>query len=65
MHTAWEILSDHVPPPRQSICRHGDDETGRTYAGMVFCPQDQSVWATFGNPCAGVEYAIDGSLKLC
>ncbi|MBV9174293.1 MAG: hypothetical protein JOZ81_29880 [Chloroflexi bacterium] len=59
MQTMWQILSDHVPPPKQSICRHaGAENAGRTYAGMVFCPQDHAVWATFGNPCDGVQYKL-------
>jgi isopenicillin-N N-acyltransferase-like protein len=61
MQTMWRILSDHAEPPKQSICRHGGDGAGRTYSGMVFCPQDQTVWATFGNPCGGVEYSTSAS----
>jgi isopenicillin-N N-acyltransferase-like protein len=49
------LMSDHAEPPAQSICRHGVDGDGRTYAAMVACPQDRSLWALFGNPCEGIQ----------
>ncbi len=50
------IMSDHAQPPVESICRHGEAEgRGQTYAAMVICPQDRSMWAMFGNPCEGIQ----------
>jgi isopenicillin-N N-acyltransferase-like protein len=50
------ILSDHAAPPEESICRHGGGPgVGQTYAAMVICPQDRSMWAMFGNPCEGIQ----------
>jgi isopenicillin-N N-acyltransferase-like protein len=55
-HDLVRMMSDHVAPPRQSICRHGDgDDAGQTYAAMVICPQDRTVWAMLGNPCEGMQ----------
>jgi hypothetical protein len=55
-HDMIRILSDHATPPKQSICRHGDElDGGRTYVAMVTCPQDRTVWATLGNPCEGIQ----------
>lgn len=46
------ILTDHAMPPAESICRHGGGTgVGRTYVGMVMCPQDRTLLALFGNPC--------------
>jgi isopenicillin-N N-acyltransferase-like protein len=47
------ILSDHAPPPEESICRH--DGPGRTYAATVACTQERSMWTAFGNPCEGLQ----------
>ena len=56
MEDMWRILSDHAEPPRQSICRHGGGEgVGRTYAALVICPEDRSVWTSFGYPCQGIQ----------
>jgi isopenicillin-N N-acyltransferase like protein len=51
------IMSDHAEPPVESICRHacGQAGVGQTYAAMVICPQDRSMWAMFGNPCEGIQ----------
>jgi isopenicillin-N N-acyltransferase like protein len=49
------LMSDHAEPPAQSICRHGGNSEGRTYAAMVACPQDRSLWAMLGNPCEGIQ----------
>ena len=49
------ILSDHAEPPRESICRHGGDGTSRTYAALITCPQDRTMWAMIGNPCEGIQ----------
>ncbi|MBV9174245.1 MAG: hypothetical protein JOZ81_29630 [Chloroflexi bacterium] len=55
VHDLVRLMSDHAKPPKQSICRHGHDGAGRTYAAMVACPQDRSLWAMFGNPCEGIQ----------
>ena len=56
VHDLVRVLSDHAEPPVESICRHGGaDGAGQTYAAMVICPQDRSVWAMFGNPCEGIQ----------
>jgi hypothetical protein len=50
------ILSDHSEPPLESICRHGAGEgVGQTYAAMVICPQDCTMWGLLGNPCEGIQ----------
>jgi len=50
------ILSDHAEPPRESICRHGSGEgVGQTYAAMVICPQECTMWGLLGNPCEGIQ----------
>jgi isopenicillin-N N-acyltransferase like protein len=56
VHDMLRILSDHSEPPMESICRHGGGEgVGQTYAAMVICPQDRTVWGLFGNPCEGLQ----------
>lgn len=57
VHDLIRLMSDHAEPPAQSICRHGTDGEGRTYVGMVACPQDRSLWAMLGNPCEGIQMA--------
>jgi isopenicillin-N N-acyltransferase like protein len=49
------ILSDHAVAPVESICRHGDTGSGRTYAATIVCPQEQTMWTAFGNPCEGIQ----------
>jgi hypothetical protein len=53
MQDLLRILSDHSDPPVESICRH--DGAGRTYAATVVCPQEQTMWTAFGNPCEGIQ----------
>jgi isopenicillin-N N-acyltransferase-like protein len=53
MQDVLRILSDHSDPPVESICRH--DGAGRTYAATVDCPQEQTMWTAFGNPCEGIQ----------
>jgi hypothetical protein len=56
VHDLVRVMSDHAEPPTQSICRHGGAVgAGQTYAAMVICPQDRTVWAMFGNPCEGIQ----------
>ncbi|GAC1317717.1 MAG: acyl-CoA--6-aminopenicillanic acid acyl-transferase [Chloroflexota bacterium] len=55
-HDLVRLMSDHSEPPTESICRHGGSPgAGQTYAAMVICPQDRTVWAMFGNPCEGIQ----------
>jgi isopenicillin-N N-acyltransferase like protein len=55
MHDVLRILSDHSEAPVQSICRHGGDSTGQTYAATIMCPEDRQMWTLFGNPCEGIQ----------
>jgi isopenicillin-N N-acyltransferase-like protein len=59
VHDLVRLMSDHAEPPAQSICRHGADGEGRTYVGMVACPQDRSLWAMLGNPCEGIRMVAE------
>jgi isopenicillin-N N-acyltransferase-like protein len=49
----WRILRDHATPPTESICRHtSPGNSARTCSATVMCPQDGSLSATLGAPCA-------------
>lgn len=50
------ILSDHSPPPMDSICRHGDgNEQVKTCSAMISCPEERRMWAILTNPCEGIQ----------
>ena len=56
MHDILRIMSDHSPPPADSICRHGDgDETAKTCAVTIACPEDRMLWGVLTNPCEGIQ----------
>ena len=49
------ILSDHAEPPMESICRHEGEGKSQTYAAIINCPEDRTMWVTIGNPCEGIQ----------
>jgi hypothetical protein len=53
VHDLVRILSDHVEPPAESICRHPGDGAGQIHAATVICPQERTMYTLFGNPCEG------------
>jgi isopenicillin-N N-acyltransferase like protein len=55
VHDLVRILSDHVEPPAESICRHPGDGAGQTHAATVICPQERTMYTLFGNPCEGMQ----------